>query len=310
MNSCHIEFLQKFTGCIRSFLSKYSGRRCFSLFCCVVLALFLFLPVPWSLSLPGEVRSEFQEKLIAQERGYIVHTPGECSRIFRKGELIFELHDPFLGFAEERLIHMLNYDKILFDQQRALRESIGDSILTGQKINSDLHAAAEIKRKIISGRKKAAGDTLFIPVIGKENQGYFVRSGSELGMLCSDKRIVRAYADDQEIKKIKNGKRVKMFVKDSLLAITGKVSHIHPIPVVLYDSPALQAFGGEIPSDFTDDGSGKIKSVHPVYCIDIYPDKIINWQNGRFVRADIDSTAVIAEKIWRLVLSAFRRDVL
>ena len=53
---------------------------------------------------------------------------------------------------------------------------------------------------------EADRDVLFIPTLGMVSPGYYIRSGMLLGKLCSGKKIVRAYADDRQIKALKKEK--------------------------------------------------------------------------------------------------------
>ena len=292
---------------IRRFLFSLERRRIF-LFLLAFSGLFvLCYPFKVYTSLPGEVRYFREDRLIARENGYVVRSPGEGSRLYRAGEAIFVLDDPFLRFARELVEYMLNYDRLLFEQQRALKETLGDSLLTGRKIESDLHAAKELERKISDGRKAAERDVIFIPLKENVSGVYFVRSGIVLGKLCSGYKIVRVYANDQQIKSLKAGLSVKIWVKDQLFSVSGTVKEVYYIPVFLQDSPALQNYGGEIPADVSAENSENIRSLYPVYAVDIVPEQKLLWQSGRFVRADIARRRVLAAELYSLVISAFRR---
>jgi hypothetical protein len=292
---------------IRRFLFPLERRRIFLFLLAFPVLFVLCYPFKVYTSLPGEVRYSREDRLIARENGYVVRSPGEGSRLYRAGEAIFILDDPFLRFARERVEYMLNFDRLLFEQQRSLKETLGDSLLTGRKIESDLHAAKELERKISDGRKVADRDVIFIPLKENISGGYFVRSGFVLGKLCSGDKIVRVYADDQQIKSLKAGAPVKIWVKDQLFSVSGTVKEVYYIPVFLQDSPALQNYGGEIPVDVTAEKSENIRSLYPVYAVDIIPEQKLFWQSGRFVRADIARRRVLAAELYSLIISAFRR---
>ena len=293
----------------RRYLSTFDRRRIFLFSCGVLIAVCLFFPFSWTIPLPGEVRYAKEDRLIAHENGYIMRSPSEGSHFFKAGETIFLLEDPFLRFARERVEYMLYFDRLLFDQQRSLRATLGDSLLTGRKIESDLHAAKELERKIADGKKAAAGNVIFIPAHDNISKGFFVRPGLYLGKLCSGEKIVRAYADDQQIRDLKRGMAVNLLLRDRLSGISGRISEVHHIPVFLTESPALQYYGGEIPVDANFDEAGEIRSLHRVYAVDIIPDTPIPCQTGRFIRAEVCQRKMPAEKIWRLVISAFKREL-
>ena len=293
----------------RHYLSSLDRRRIFLFSFAVLIAFCLFFPVSWTIPLPGEVRYTKEDRLIAHENGYIMRSPLEGSHFFKAGETIFLLEDPFLRFARERVEYMLLFDRLLFDQQRSLRTTLGDSLLTGRKIDSDLHAARELERKMADGKKAASNDVIFIPARENISKGFFVRSGFYLGKLCSGEKIVRAYADDQQIRDLKRGMTVNLLLRDRLTGVSGKISKVHPIPFFLTESPALQYYGGEIPVDANFDGAGEIRSLHPVYAVDIMPDTPISCQTGRFIRAEVRQRKMPAAKIWRLIISAFKREL-
>lgn len=293
----------------RRYLSSLDRRRIFLFSFAGFIAVCLLWPVNWTIPLPGEVRYAKEDRLIAHESGYIMRSPSEGSHFFKVGETIFLLEDPFLRFARERVEYMLHFDRLLFEQQRSLRATLGDSLLTGRKIDSDLHSVGELERKMAEGRKTAAEDVIFIPARENISKGFFVRSGLYLGKLCSGKKIVRAYADDQQIRNLKRGMPVNLLVRDRLSGISGRISEVYHIPIFLTESPALQYYGGEIPVDANFDGAGEIRSLHPVYAVDIMPDTPISCQTGRFIRAEVRQRKMPAAKIWRLIISAFKREL-
>lgn len=289
-------------------LSRYSRKQQVGFGLLLLGVIVFFFPFYWEDPLPGEIRYEKEDRLIARETGYLLQSPGEESRFFRKGENIFILDDPFLRFAWERLAHMLHFDRLLFEQQRSSRETLGDSLLTDRKIQSDLHAASELKRKLEAGRKKAAGEVLFLPALGSASPGFRIRSGMYLGKLCSGRKIVRAYADDRQIKNLKKGLDVQLYLRDQLAGISGKISAVYLIPTVLIDSPVLQSYGGEIPAALAREEEGRFRSLHAVYAVDILPDQPLPYQSGRFVRALVRQRKVLAAEIWTFFISALRRE--
>ena len=275
-----------------------------------LLLFFLFYPLDLSLALPGEVRYEHEELLIAREGGFVQYYPGEQLRQLVSGERIFILHNPVLLFARERLRWMLRYDQLLFEQQRSSRETIGESLLTRRRVKSDSDACRELDRRISDAVLSASGSRIFIPELRNVSGGLFIRPGTVLGKLCSGKKVVRAYVDDHEVRLLKKGQRVRLLLRDRLSGFSGTVSEVAPIPVELRNNPVLQTLGGEIPASFDETDPQNSYSVKPVYPVDIVPDYELPSQIGRFVRAEISHRMTAAARIWSLLLSAFRRDVL
>jgi len=290
------------------FPAQWDKRRRFAAVVVLLAVFILFYPFRRDILLPGEVRSAVQNRLIAREGGFVVVHPGEAGRNFRRGEKVFVLDAPLLRFAREKIEYMLAHDRLLFEQQRVSRATIGDSLLTGRRITSDLFAATELDRKIAAGIQTAEYDGVFIPSAERLSSGFFVRTGTVLGTLCSGTKIVRAYATDQDVRFLRPGQRVTLLLKDRLGGVSGKIGAVHPIPALLRDSPALQCFGGEIPVDIDAEKPGDFRSLHPVYAVDVIPDRELDWQHGRFVRAGVVHRAMLASRVGALVVSALRRE--
>ena len=289
---------------------KWDKKRRFAAVGAALGVFVLFYPFRRDIVLPGEVRSAVQNRLIAREGGFIAAYPGEAGRSFRRGERVFVLDAPLLRFARERIAYMLVHDRLLFEQQRASRATIGDSLLTARRITSDLFAASELDRKIAAGIQAAECDGIFIPSVGPVSSGFLVKTGTVLGTLCSGPKIVRAYANDQDVRFLRPGQRVNLLLKDRLGGAAGKIAAVHPIPSLLRDSPALQCFGGEIPVDIDVEKPEDFHSLHPVYAVDVIPDRELACQYGRFVRAEVVHRSMLASGIGALVVSALRRELL
>ncbi|MBQ9501725.1 MAG: hypothetical protein IJU70_06185 [Lentisphaeria bacterium] len=292
------------------FPARWSGRRRFAAAAAVLAVFLFFYPFRRDIALPGEVRSAVQSRLIAREGCFVAAHPGEAGRSFRRGERVFVLDAPLLRFAREKIEYMLVHDRLLFEQQRSSRATIGDSLLTGRRIASDLFAASELDRKIASGVQTAECDGIFIPAVGRVSRGFLVKTGTVLGTFCSGPKMVRAYATDQDVRFLHPGQRVRLLLRDRIGGVPGKIGAVHPIPAFLRDSPALQCFGGEIPVDVDAETPEDLHSLHPVYAVDVIPDRELDCQYGRFVRAEAVHRAMLASRIGSLVVSALRREFL
>ena len=128
----------------------------------------------------------------------------DASREVRKGELLFEQHSPHVDFAILRTQKMLAVDTLLYKMQLTRRESMGDSILTREKIKSDVLGEKELKRRRDNLVHRAAFDGKFVPRM-KLSAGAWLPAGLEIGEIHSGGKRVTAYATDREVFKLSPG---------------------------------------------------------------------------------------------------------
>lgn len=267
----------------------------------------LFLPLSWSTVLPGEVLHEKHELVTVTEGGYLKKELTDTPRNVRKGELLFEQYSPHVDFAIQRTQKMLEVDTLLFKMQLTRRESMGDSMLTREKIKSDVLGKKELERRRDNLVQKAAFDGKFVPRM-RLSAGAWLPAGLEIGELHSGGKRVTAYATDREVFKLAPGDAVEVFSQDELQTHTGKIQTINPIAAVLRNSPLLQHFGGEISVYPDEKNPGEYISVLPLYRVEIVLDGDPAVWHGRVVRARLLRREVLAGEIWKFLLSVLRRE--
>jgi putative peptide zinc metalloprotease protein len=273
----------------------------------VVVGAALFLPLSWSTVLPGEVLHEKHELVTVAEGGYLKDELADTPRDVRKGELLFEQYSPHVDFAMLRTQKMLEVDTLLYKMQLTRRESMGDSMLTKEKIKSDILGKKELARRRDNLVQKAAFDGKFVPRI-KCSAGIWLPAGFEIGELHAGGKRVMAYASDREVFKFAPGDAVVIYSQDQHDSISGKVLSINPIAAVLRNSPLLQHFGGEIPVYPDEKKPGEYISVLPLYRVEIAADGMPAIQHGRVVRVKLLRREVLAGELWKFILSVLRRE--
>ncbi|MBO5688452.1 MAG: hypothetical protein J6S73_00885 [Lentisphaeria bacterium] len=293
-------------------LSKKAAKKADRLRIAVLLAgigVVLFFPLSWDVSLPAEIQPVRRELVVTQEAGILVSEWPRTARQVRKGETLYLLSSPHLEFGVERFHWMAQADELLFSMQQLDRESYGDSLLTREKLKSDWIGIREMKRRSKMLRGIAAEDGLFIPVRDDISKGSWFPAGLCIGELVSPQLAVTAYADDREVRKLKEGTSVTIYLPDTLKTFRGTVSRLERIPAKLQHSPLLQVFGGPIPVYPDEKQVGGFISVNALYRVEIsFDDPEIRQLQGRTAMARVHHRERLAGKIFAFAVSILRRE--
>lgn len=286
-------------------------RRSIILFALLsLLLLLLFLPLDWGTYLPGEVSFRDREQLTAHEPGFLTFYPSDRMTFFRAGETIYSSSNPLLEFARLRMDQMIRQDRLLYEQQRIERSTIGDSLLTRQKLRGDLAAMEELSRKIAACSGIAKKDSLFIPRLTGVSENFRFSSGMLLGTLYSGEKVIRVYADDRMIRDIFPGQGAEIELRDVLFGSKGKVISIDLIPGMIRNSVVLQAFGGTIPSKLDENVLFSAVSLESFYMVTILPEGEFDYQPGRYVRVRLKLRKMLAVRIWQILMFALKGELL
>ena len=293
-------------------LSKKAAKRADRLRIAVLLAgigVVLFFPLSWDVSLPAEIQPARRELVVTQEGGILTSEWPRTALPVRKGDTLYQLASPQLEFGVERFRWMARADELLFGMQQLERESYGDSLLTREKLKSDWIGIREMKRRSKMLRGISAEDGLFIPARDDISKGIWFPSGLCIGELVSPQLAVTAYADDRQVRKLKEGTAVTIYLPDGMQGLRGKISALDRIPAKLQQSPLLQVYGGPIPVYPDESQAGRFISVNALYRVEIqFDDPAVRQLQGRTVMARIHHRERLAGKIFDFAVSVLRRE--
>ena len=156
--------------------------------------------------------------------------------------------------------------------------------------------------------RKASHAGLFVPRRSGISPGAMLPTGLIAGELVSDGKMVYAYANDREVRKLRAGQRAEIILPDRLGAESGRIVAIAQIPAKLRHSPLLQNFGGTIPVYTDEKNPGEYTSLQALYRIEIEFDGKPECFAGRSVKVRILHKEMLGGEILKLLLSAFRRE--
>ena len=298
---------------IRSMSKKAGGKVnwTFSVITLLVVVGILFLPLSWSVTLPGEIRASASRIVSVTEGGYLKTSWPENPIACRKGDVLAEPESPLHDLEISRVRAVLREDAVLADLQQSDRETFGDSLLTLQKMDSSRKTLGEMLRRKTLRRITADGPGHFIPRMFNLSPGCFLPGGLVLGEIVSGRSVVYAYATENEVKVLKEGQRATISLPDSFRKLSGRIVTIDPIPAKLRNSPLLQMYGGELAVFPDETRPGEFYSVQALYRVEIAPEGEVDpvFFHGRSVRARVHRRDRLVNELWNWLVTAFRREM-
>ena len=268
----------------------------------------LFLPLKWSISLPGETVFGHSHPVAVSESGYLTHTLPVSGRMVKKSEPLLILESPRLKYAAMQLKAAIEYDKIRLELQKTDEKEFVRQSATNQRLLTDKLGYAELERRQKNLIIKADSDGFFVPAINKElSSGAFLVRNSVIGTLYSGKTVIHAYADDRDIGKITSNMTGTVSVSDSLTEIPVKVRNTEKTAATLQASPLLQVSGGPIPVY----PKGKeFKPVQTLYKVELeaISTPSLPLTTGRTVTVKLTHTSRLYQTISSFIFSFFRRE--
>lgn len=292
-------------------MSKRAAVRAnwyWSILSLLILLVVLFFPLSWNVILPGEVVPEKSELVTVEEGGFLLSEWPLLPVRVKKGEELFTLIQPGLHFSIEKFKWSCRLDELLFRLQQLDRETYSASQVTEEKLRSDVIGMEELVRREKNLVRKASHAGLFVPRRSGISPGAMLPTGLIAGELVSDGKMVYAYANDREVRKLRAGQRAEIILPDRLGAESGRIVAIAQIPAKLRHSPLLQNFGGTIPVYTDEKNPGEYTSLQALYRIEIEFDGKQECFAGRSVKVRILHKEMLGGEILKLLLSAFRRE--
>lgn len=274
----------------------------------LMIAGILFLPLRWSITLPGEAVFEHSQPVAVSESGYLTHKLPVSGRKVKKSEPLIVLDSPRLKYAAMQLKSAVEYDKILLELQKTDEKEFVRQSATSQRVITDKLGLAELERRQKNLTVTADSDGFFVPAINKElSSGAFLVRNTVIGNLYSGKIIIHAYADDRDIGKIVPGMNGFVTVGDSLTEIPVKVRRTGKTAATLQASPLLQISGGPIP---VYQNGKEFTPVQTLYKVELEAGLTpqLHLASGRTVTVKLTHTSILYKKISSFIVSFFRKE--
>lgn len=240
--------------------------------CAVLLA--LFLPLPWNISLPCEIKPAQTTLLYAKNDGYLEMLYFDDGNQVKLGQKVMTQYNPAIGWTLRESQLELEICDFELDSAQSSITTLGQTQIKLQAKRNAENTVKEFKHKLNSLEFYSPIDGVLALYDRHLKQGKWLRKGEIIGEIFNpDKMIVTAYIPEAELKKINGNEHVSIALTDMPGSFSGKiVSPVTPSPVVLPPSPLLHIFGGKI-TCYPSEEQNTFMPLEPHYRIDIEFDR-------------------------------------
>lgn len=299
---CWVEFqtLRRLTG-------KHGVKSSLFLLAGILLSggFILFLPLSWGIELPGEIVPQFRLPVTIPESGFLQEKSDHAPRKVRKGEILFRLKNPLLETGIKKLEATTRCDQTQLLLQQLDEKEYSNAKITEKKIQSDLVALSELRRRQARQTVKAEADGIFVKNLPDLSPGIYLSANTDAGAIISEKQLIYAYANDREIAGIHKGMTAEITAGDALHSIKGEVIFIDSVPGKLPPGPLLQPFGGPIP---VYPAEKEFIPVQTLYRITLKPLEPPKFSSGRSVTVKLHHKERAGKYLIRFLLTFFRKE--
>ncbi len=231
---------------LRKAFNRKRSRVSLSVF--LVVILIMFIPLPWNLQGPCEVRSQNDIIIFASFDGFLAEIFPKNGTKVEKGQKLFKIENPFLINKIVIDNYLLLANKIEYDQLLSDKTKLGWANVKQMDIQ-------RLSNELKNGRRYLSSLEIFSPINGifvqfdREMQlGKWLKKGEPIGEVYDNlKENIIAYFKEDDIAEIKINDCASISFPDSLVSYTGKVISINTVPAVFFrPSPLLNIFGGPL----------------------------------------------------------------
>jgi putative peptide zinc metalloprotease protein len=273
-----------------------------------VILLCFFLPLPWDVTLPCEVRPAKFERVYAYN-GYIEDILVKDGQEVKKDQLLFKQSNPYLSWRLQEAENAIERDETVLDQAQSSVKRLGEIKFDQRALQSSRNLFKELKRKEALLKLRSGIDGVFAFYDQKLKKDKWLRKGDIIGEIYSPKlKEVVAYVGEEEMRKLQAGDKIELRLKRDLKAYPGIISSVNDVAAELEPTPLLDVFGGSILSN-QNPQRGYFKPLLPLYKVTIKIDKTVELPIGRSGSISIRKYSSIGGNILRKVIHVLQREL-
>ena len=273
-----------------------------------VILLCFFLPLPWDVTLPCEVRPVNFERIYANS-GFISDILIKDGQRVKKHQLLFKQSDPYLSWRLKEAEISIKIDEMILDQAQSNTERLGEIKIDRRSLQSSRNLVKELKRKENLLNIKSRLDGVFALYDQKLITGKWLHKGALIGEVYNPKlKQVVAYVGENEMRKLQSGDKVKLHLEHSLATYSGVIVSVNDVAAELEPTPLLDVFGGSILSNQNPE-RGYFKPLQPHYQVTIRIDETVDLPIGRSGAINIRKYSSIGGNIVRKVINVLQREL-
>ena len=273
-----------------------------------IILLCFFLPLPWDVTLPCEVRAMSFERIYARN-GFISDILIKDGQKVKKNQLLFKQSNPYLSWRLQEAIVGIKRDETILDQAQSSIKRLGEIKIDRRALQSSRNLVKELKRKESLLNLRSEIDGVFAFYDQKLKKGKWLYKGDVIGEVYNRKiKRVVAYVGEDEMRKLKTGDRVKLHLKRDLKDYSGEIITVNDVATELEPTPLLDVFGGNILSN-QNPQRGYFKPLHPCYQVTIKIDDTLNLPVGRSGAINIRKYSSIGGNMVRTIIHVLQREL-
>jgi putative peptide zinc metalloprotease protein len=273
-----------------------------------VILLCFFLPLPWDVSLPCEVRPLKFERIYARS-GFLTRMLVKDGQSVKQGQLLFEQSNPYLSWRLQEALVSIKIDETILDQAQSNVERLGEIKIDRRALENSRNLAEELQRQEAQLQVKSTLHGVFALHNQKLKEGKWLRKGEVIGEVYNPQlKQVVAYVGEEEMRKLEAGDKIKLYLKNDLTPYPGEISAVNDVAAELEPSPLLDVFGGTILSSQQPE-QGYFKPLRPCYQVTIKIDEAVKLPVGRSGTINIRKYSSIGGNIIRKVISVLQREL-
>lgn len=273
-----------------------------------VILLCFFLPLPWDVILPCEVRPEKFERIYAHS-GYISDIKIKDGQEVKKNQLLFKQSNPYLSWKLQEALVAIKRDETILDQAQSSVKRLGEIKIDRRALQSSRNLVKELKRKEALLNLRSKIDGIFAFYDQKLKIGKWLSKGAVIGEVYNPKlKKVVAYVGEDEMRKLQAGDKIKLHLKRDLKSYSGVITAVNDVAAELEPTPLLDVFGGSILSN-QNPHRGYFKPLHPCYQVTIKINESVELPIGRSGAINIRKYSSIGGNITRKVIHVLQREL-
>ena len=273
-----------------------------------VILLCFFLPMPWDVTLPCEVRPVNFERIYAHS-GFISKILIKDGQKVKKDQLLFKQSDPYLSWRLKEAQIAIEIDETILDQAQSSVKRLGEIKIDRRALQSSRNLVKELKRKEALLNIKSGLDGVFAFYDQKLKEGKWLHKGAVIGEVYNPKlKKVVAYVGEDEMRKLQAGDKIELHLNRDLKAYSGEIISVNDVAAELEPTPLLDVFGGSILSN-QNPQRGYFKPLHPRYQVTIKIDDTLDLPIGRSGAINIRKYSSIGGNIVRKVIHVLQREL-
>jgi putative peptide zinc metalloprotease protein len=274
----------------------------------VVIMLGFFLPLPWDVTLPCEVRPVNFERIYARS-GFLSEIRVKDGQKVKKNELIFKQSNPYISWRLQEAVVGIKRDAAILDQAQSNVKRLSEVRIDQRALQSSRNLVKELERQEALLEIKSRLDGIFAFYDQHLKTGKWLRQGEVIGEVFNPKiKHVVAYVGEEEMRKLKKDDKVKLHLQRDLTTYSGVITSVNDVAAELEPTPLLDVFGGTILSN-QNPQRGYFKPLQPRYQVTIKIDDAVKLPIGRSGAVNIRKYSSIGGNMIRTVIHVLQREL-